>query len=411
MDLKLLEHELRKCSLAELRQVDDLITSLMEQLYNEDGSTPAGTRQKRQEDRFNLNLVGTLTRITDLKPGQRIEFSVAIQDMSRSGMRLHICDSFIPSRIVRIVFSSLNGKIKDRFLEVVRIRRLTGKNGTWLELGCRAIETNRAMQIRRQEDRVRKLQHDLANRPGTLVQVIGLEHDPVCRTVCDLLKNRNYNIQRMDSIRRAFQSARKTMAQLAIICHGSALSQDAVLLKSLTDIPEQLATLAIIRNKSESACLLEAGLDECLLENDIDEFFYYSLERAIIGHITRAQRENWQEFPNVLIITQDRAKAGMLEYTLTRTQCKPYIVGALGDSGNLNFPVDIVVADFDPKDSLPFITIKNRFENIPVIAVCQDAEHGRQAIMAGADNYVNMPAAQRELEIVINTARKTHQTH
>ena len=118
MDTTKIEKLLQNCDLRELYSLESILTDLIQKAkQNAAKQKETKGRQLRNEDRFDTNLMGTLIRITDVKPGERKEFSINIQDLSRSGMKFKVDTNFIPSRIVEVLFGAPGGKIKKAFME------------------------------------------------------------------------------------------------------------------------------------------------------------------------------------------------------------------------------------------------------------------------------------------------------
>ena len=55
--------------------------------------------QRRADERMPTALRGTLTRLSDVRPGERREFSVEIVNLSQEGMGIRVEKQYIPSRL------------------------------------------------------------------------------------------------------------------------------------------------------------------------------------------------------------------------------------------------------------------------------------------------------------------------
>ena len=203
-----IEKLLQRCDLEQLQDLKKVISDMIErEMGNPSYQDDRDGNKKRREERFDTNLMGTLTRITDVKPGERKEYSVSVQDISRNGMCLKVDTNFTPSRVVEITFASPGGKIKRCFMEVVRIRKMTNENGSWLEVGCRSAGTEEVRRLRLHEEQVNKTRSKLRSQRGILIILVSDNSDEIEKKLTAKLKIKNYSVRCFDSIHLAFQNA------------------------------------------------------------------------------------------------------------------------------------------------------------------------------------------------------------
>ena len=113
MNLNKIEKLLRGCNQPELKAIEEMLQELSDNPENNNPDSNCHPKRKsRRDKRFETNLFGSLLRITDVKPGERKEFSAIIKDISRSGLRLAVEGNFVPSRIVSVTFAGPEGKTK-----------------------------------------------------------------------------------------------------------------------------------------------------------------------------------------------------------------------------------------------------------------------------------------------------------
>jgi len=209
-----IEKLLQRCDLKELQEIQKLITEQIKRMQGDQAYwNDQDGRKRRREERFETNLLGTLTRITDIKPGERKEYSVTIQDISRSGMCVRVDTNFTPSRVVEITFAAPGGKIKRCFMEVVRVRRMSNENGSWLEVGCRSASNEEVRRVRLQEEQIAKMRSKLHSRRGILIMLVGNNTDATEKKLTSRIKTKNYTVRRCESVFQAYQTAEKVKAQ------------------------------------------------------------------------------------------------------------------------------------------------------------------------------------------------------
>jgi len=407
MELDQIEKLLQKCDLQDLRRIDDLLTSLIEKGYSREAEVhekEKETNQMRAEDRFETNLLGTIARVTDIKPGEPREYSATIKDISRNGMCLQVNSNFIPSRIIEITFGSPNGKIKKCCLEVVRMRRMENQNGLWLEVGCRGIADEKVRKLRVKEERVSRMRNKLYKHSGILIQVVGTSDD-LEKKLAGELRAKRYSIHRIDNITQAMQSAGRTAAQLAIFCHGSQLCMDSDALAEIKRKPPTLATLAIVEKKEHSPGLLEAGIDECLSVENVNEYLVYAIERTIVSHASRTGAHGRQQSGLALIASSDSVRINMVSYQLEECGYDFAVADNVDQLGSLAAEVfDLAFIDFDVRQPDEFKKMRELCRHRHVIAMCEDISHGRQAMVNGAADYMCIPPGKDDIRMFLENA-------
>lgn len=409
MDISKIEKLLRQCDFNDLLKIEKVLMELIGKVKaSEANNDEEAGRRMRCEKRFQANLLGTLTRVTDVKPGERKEYSVTIVDISRSGMCLHVDNNFISSRIVEVTFAGPGGKIKQCFLEIVRIRKMNNQDGNWLELGCRSVNNEEVRRLRLQEEQTTKTRSKLHSRRGMLVMLVGRDKDTklIEKKLASRVQTRQYNIRCVDSVHLAMKSAEKTSAQLAIFCHGSQLSKDPQLLEALELKPPDLATLAIIEREEDRVFLLQAGIDECLAERNYDNFLFSAIERAMVGHAGRSNKAARQLSGQALIVSIDNTRVNLVSYQLEEHGYSFRVATDLQEAKQFTSDMfDLVLADFDAEDYEEFKSVRQLFGNLSVIALCEDVAHGQHAIVNGASNYLCMPPREEDIQMVLDLAK------
>ena len=311
MDIDQIEELLQACDLKELYTVETILSDLISKAKRDSAlMDEIQGRKLRREKRFKTSLMGSLIRVTDVKPGERKDFSITISDISRSGMRFNVDTNFIPSRVVEILFAGPGGKIKQTFMEVVRMKKQSTHDGEWLEVGCRTICEDAVQRLRLQEKRIAQMRSKLHQRSGLQVLVVGPEIEGVTKLV-NRIKTDGYQVRRVDVAKQAIQSAEKMGTHLIIYFQGAELCKDAEMLDMAVSGPAKTATLVLVENEEQQFRLYQAGIDECLMISHCSEFLFNAMERALIG---RAIRQNYYSTGQVLIVTKDNTKINLVAY-------------------------------------------------------------------------------------------------
>ena len=398
-----IEKLLERCESKDLERIIATATKLRDKA--EIGTDPLredDSPTQRTEPRFETNLLATLTRITDIRPGERKEFSVTIRNISRSGMKLIVDPNFVPSRLVEVTFAAPAGKLKRATLEIVRMRKMTNDEGSWVEVGCRSVGEEHARRLRLQEQKIAKMRGKLHKKTGILVLVVGPDVPEVLQIIARV-KAASYQVRHVTGIRQAMQSASRTGAQLAILCKASNIAHEDELRAELLQAPHNLAMLALVDSEEDRFPLLDVGVDETLRigPETKDDFLLYSMERALVSHAVRRD-ENHGPTAMALILSLDRTKINLMSYQLEE---HGYGSKAISDAKEaLHFSCDdfdVVFADFDGLTAQEFQQLVRHFGGIPVIALCDEIGYGHEAISYGATNYLCMPPGRDEMRMIL----------
>ncbi|MCF7957543.1 MAG: PilZ domain-containing protein [Phycisphaerae bacterium] len=409
MDLDRIKMELESCDFHDLLEVEKYLSALLntaqvnlDRIFKNDGE------EITREERFSTNLSGTLTRITNVRPGERKEYNITIENVSRKGMNFRVDKNFTPSQIVEINFASPAGKRKNCYMEIVRMNRRSNPDGKWLEVGSRSISKEQVSLLRHQEEQTGIIQSKLKNRTGIMIIAVGLQNNDNLNAISHL-KSHDYQVRLMDSVHQAIQSAKKLSAQLILFCDGTRLCNDPELLAEAISCSEKIPTLAIVKTDEERLALLNVGIDEAMTVKNVNTFISHAIERALIGHSIRKKKSN-RTTPRVLIVSKHKTRINMMTFYLDE---KNYDCCATDDPNDATEfrqeHFDLVITDFSPENTDPFNDIQGHFHPTPIIALCEDISTGRQAIIHGACNYLCTPSNRDEVHSILkSTLLKKH---
>lgn len=410
MKVNKVESLLRTLDIQDLYVVEMLVADLIESLRGTqlNQADEEQGKQQRKEDRFESNILGTLKRVTDIRPGERKEWCVNIQDISRSGMRFKVDTNFIPSRLVEITFAQRGGKVKQCFMEIVRMKKMIDPHGSWLEVGCRAVEDDVVRRFRMQEDRIAKMRARMRNKAGILILVIGPD-GPETERITTQIRDEDYQVKQMGNLEEAMKNAERLSAQLAIFCNGSAMAKNEKLIKDATDGPARMATLAVLDDEKDSYELFKAGIDECLHRKNVGEFLFRAIERALIGHITRKSLSGRGGSSRAVIISQYNTWGNLMTYHLDEYGFRCDVVKDPAKAMDVDFKLyDVAFMDYEPETVVLFNQLNRTHEDLPLIALCDNVGTGHQAMSHGARNYLCMPPDKEDVRMILESTIKAN---
>jgi DNA-binding NarL/FixJ family response regulator len=403
MNLNKIEKLLRRCNQPELKAIEEMLQELSD---DPDSTNPDDNqhskRKSRRDKRFETNLFGSLLRITDVKPGERKEFSAIIKDISRSGLKLAVEGNFVPSRIVSVTFAGPGGKTKRYFLEVVRMRKMANQNGCWLEIGCRSISVEKVRRLQLKEEKLAKMRSRLHRKKEILIAAAG-KLDDNAEKIIARIKAKGYGICHLKTVREAMWNAKQLSAQLVLFLQGSNLLEHEELLAEIKTNTARAATLAIVDSDEHRLPLLQTGVDECLVIKDKiqPDYIFHLIERALVGHAAR-NPDSQSATAEALVVSRDNIKNNLITFRLEEYGYVCKIVSEMAEA--LKFSedeIDLVMLDFDSFTTVELQQLVLHFPSIIVLAMCNDMGSGHQAMVHGATNYLCMPPKKDDMDIIM----------
>ncbi len=390
-----------KCSVEDLRALEQMVAERRREIdatYSK-MSEEMG-RQQRREERFEVNYIGTLVRLTDVKPGERKEYSVLIKDISKSGMCLRVDSNFIPCRLVEVVFNVPGGKVKKCQLTIIRMQKRETKDGAWLELGCQSVEKEEVLRVKWQEQHFVELHHKLKNTGRLRVLVAGKADETVKRMLETRSASQRYEVQYVHSLTKVISEIRENPADLLIFSESTRWALEPDFKGFVESVSGATATLVMISREEDRGVLQKAGVDECLNGKDCEEFLYRAMERALVGKTAKASQQK-KLSGRVLIISNHSSKINLLTFYLEDNGFILYVANTLDEAGQyLSNSVDAVFADFHPHARDEFNAVCRQFSEIPIIAICDEIFYGHEAIACGATNWMAMPFNQEDFRMI-----------
>jgi len=411
MNTEQIKSLLQQCGLKELLEIECFLESLINNSEYEEPLELEGNEELiRREPRAFTKIFGILTRLTDIQPGEAVEYNAQILDLSRHGMRLRVNHDFCPSRIIKVNFPGPKQTWKESFLEVVRTLKKHNRNEQWLELGCRSISEESARLWQSKEKKITRLQNKLQQRSSLLILVIGLYNQDNVKFIAHL-KSEGYLVQHLYHLHQLIQGNNKYQnANLAIFCTDSLLSDHLDTIEEIKIKRPSLATLAIIKSEQDRSAFFTAGIDECIIEENCEELILPSIERAVISRQLQQNNQKPRSQFHILVISDKKAAMNIICHYLEQHQYNCQKMDSTDNIKDLSAKeYDLVLADFNLKNPEIFVSIQERFSGKPIIALTEDIKHGQQAQALGAENYLSIPPNLKHLQMIIenlNAKRK-----
>jgi len=404
IDFSEIQAFIETCTPSQLRTLEKLVA---EQLKKVPAPTveldDENARRLRAESRFDLELHGSLRRLTDIRPNQRTEYAVMIRDVSRNGMCVHITAGFVASRAVEVTFQGPNGKVKTVQLEVVRMKRIHQGERKWLELGCRSITKEELNEMLEEERQARAIIEKATRKEDITVFLIS-QRQLELRPLIAKIKREGYHVRPLNNLQLLQKELREKLTQLAILIEGSATARDAQDMETLQDISSDIAILGFVENEADRCALLKAGVDECVLNDQVETLLFRAMERALVGHTMRQSSTQSPHSSRALIISSNRITLNMLNYHLSEAGLRCDKASSYTDIKDHDLQdYTLILADFSPQDSEPFKVLRSQFTNKALVAICEKITYGTEAMACQASDYISLPLNQEQIQIMVQT--------
>ncbi len=390
--------------LGEIRQLVDDAGSLVQLVSLELGGVKP--ENKRNEQRIPYDAEAEIIRLTDVKSGERVEYTASLKDVSRSGLCLQVEGHFIPSRLIKVHFATPVGKNKEVVVEVVRIKEdVTGpKKNEITEVGCKSIGYQDANKIIIKDNKIREIRRSIKNREQVLILLVSDNTSDVDDKIYKQLRRDGFNVKKMFSVHQALTSAAKTNAQLTILCNGTKLRYDKDFTRQFRYRAESLASIAVVDNEDDRRMLSRAGIDECITPEAIEDYLEDAVESAIIGH--RLKCHDRVDKHQALLVGGDNLSQNTIKETLSgcgygMVYCKNSAVSEC--YGIEEF--EVVFASYDPENPLEFMKVLELYYSNTVIAIAENPLYGREALVRGAADYICTPVDKEALVSAMDSAR------
>ncbi|MBI9019376.1 MAG: PilZ domain-containing protein [Phycisphaerae bacterium] len=403
MELDLIKKELENLDYLQLKEIEDKVKLLIIHAGSVMADMPEEfAKQFRSNKRFDTNFIGTVTRLTDLKSGQKNQYTTIVSDISNGGIGLRLPASFVPARLIDVQFTGNDKKIRKYYLDIVRIKKTEINGENFLDIGCKIVSSADAEMLIEREKRIGKMKNRLDNKVKALILLAGAREDQN-KTIISPVRNEGYQIRRIENIPHAIETATKMAAQLLILSQGTRLLREPDTLQCIINMPKEIATLAIIDNEEDKARLYQAGIDECITIASCENYLFHAIERAMLNHAYYYETNS--AIGKAIVCGQSSQSINMAAYYLIEMGYKSQCISNMRDIHKFKLDsedFDIIFAEYDEETTEDFRKIMSYFPDKRIVAMCKNFDLGRGAMACGAENYLTIPACHDDVKRIIN---------
>jgi hypothetical protein len=366
-----------------------------------------GGEQRRGDERVPTRLRGTLTRLSDVRPGERKEFSVEITNLSQNGMGIQVEKQYIPSRLVRVTFVSPNGQVKDAVMQMKWMKKVLEDSGEFFEVGCRMATDDEVHRIQREDDKISQILHKVQRRKDVKIIVTGPE-TRTSRTLLTILTNLSFPVVYIKNIHVALTEMNTKECDVAIFTDWVDICQNAMILDQVNEKAAGLAKIAYMQKQNNMSTLLKTGIDECVSHGQDKSYILQAIERAMVAQVTHSNKKCQPLQRKALIVAPNSTITNLLSCYLDQYNFFVCQTTHLTPHNMSNY--DMVFMDFHPDQEETFKLVRLKFANQPVIALCEHASFGHDALTCGANDILCLPPKANDvLQVIEKCADFQHQ--
>jgi hypothetical protein len=361
-------------------------------------------QDKRAFSRYSTDFCGKAVRLTNVRPGEKKEFSAKIKDISEKGMNISVSTDFIPSNVIEVVFAGPKSVVKRSFLQIVRIRKQYDQHDEWMELGCMTISKKQVREQQIQEKKSVEMRRRLREKMSIRILVSGPDH----QWLTTRIKIEGYQVEHCESIKDTINAVTTNRKfNLVLFTQGTAISHNDEILNFTQKNIHNVAKLGICDFKEHFSKLYQNGFDECITHSANRDFLFYTIEQAILGYQARTQTNTVFAKKEALILSSNTISSNMLSYQLDEYGFNCYIANNLRECATLNInKLGIIFVEICSNEQFELKEVLKTFKEIPVIGICNSLSDSQQAMSAGCERYVTMPPNEDDFKMVIENCLK-----
>lgn len=384
-----------------LEQVIEDVVPNADKIQDEPPGPDGHNRRKHQ--RFNVVLKGTLRPLIPGK-GEQDSTPISILDISKDGMRFVVdnADALFP--IAEITFTTPNGRIRSLYAKLVRTRLIRGDEHHGdqeqvTEVAAHAIDaTDLAMAQQRHRELVAATKR-IPNREHLPIVVIGSD-TPRRKVYEKLLGGRGHPLVSTDDVANATALLAEDGPQLVVWADGAKALLHRPVIQKIREACPTVAQIAVINCVDDRRPLIEAGIDGCVHTVNARALLVMNVDRAVRAKMIQTLPDALPRMRYLLIYAGENMPLAQLGSRFDPDRYK--VVFAHDRVGMLArlrcTEVDVLLIDHDVAAVAEWDVIKTiraEFSFLQVLVAMSDPRFGPDAVVAGASDYLLMPATVR----------------
>ncbi|MBI2469873.1 MAG: response regulator [Planctomycetes bacterium] len=421
---------LLKLPLDELKKAQCFVTDLIQTLETLHKSTEdpivifppediLKIEERRRDKRFDMELEGVCSIVKKQESEVSKDVPIIIKDISKRGLRFITNQSLMPSDILVVTFqlppTMVSGHVyknpqKKVYVEIRRVAEFPSPAGLKYDIGAQSIESERVVELAKEEENRALVNKRLAIKGETRVLVVSIK-EAQSKRLEEILSKQGYVVCKANQKQQAIALLRKNKFDIVISDIDTAKINEFELLKDIkTEFP-QAGLIVEIDVIEDWKNILSLGVNNYLTKNFNDEEFNIILEslhrkllyKSMFGVDFKKSRS---ESLNILILSRKEVLKNLLCAESKEKGLKLYFVDDTARSLTVlkRYKIDFVIVDAEITgiEGCQFlINIKKEFPHIETVVISKNLQERCDFLVSGADNFIIEPIESQEIFTVL----------
>ncbi|MCR4320512.1 MAG: response regulator [Candidatus Brocadiaceae bacterium] len=420
--LKLPLDELKKaqCFVADLIQtLETLHKSTEEPILIFPPEEPVKIEERRRDKRFDMELEGVCSVVKKQESEVSKEIPITIKDISKRGLRFITNQTFMPSDILVVTFqlpsTMVSGHVyknpqKKVYVEIRRVAEFPTPTGLKYDIGAQSIESERVVELAKEEENRTLVDKRLARKEGTRILVVSIK-EALSKRLEEILLKQGYVVCKANQKQQAIALLRKNKFDIVISDIDTAKINEFELLKDTKMEFPHVGLIVEIDTIEDWKNILSLGVDNYLTKNFNDEEFHIILESVhkkllYISMFGIDFKKSRSESLNILALSRKEVLKNLLCSASKEKGLKLYFVDDTARAFIVlkRYKIDFIIVDAEitGTEGCQFLmNTKKDFLNIESIVISKNLQERCDYLVSGADDFIVEPVESQEIFAVL----------
>ena len=420
--LKLPLDELKKaqCFVTDLIQtLETLHTTTEEPIVIFPPEEPIKIEERRRDKRFDMELEGVCSVVKKQESEVSKDAPITIKDISKRGLRFITNQSFMPSDILVVTFqlppTMVSGHVyknpqKKVYVEIRRVAEFPTPTGLKYDIGARSIESERVVEVAKEEENRTLFNKRLAIKGETRILVVSIK-EALSKRLEEILLKQGYVVCKANQKQQAIALLRKNKFDIVISDIDTAKINEFELLKDTKMEFPHVGLIVEIDTIEDWKNILSLGVDNYLTKNFNDEEFNIILESVQKKLLYKSMfgidfKKSRLEGLNILVLSRKEVLKNLLCSASKEKGLKLYFVDDTARALIVlkRYKIDFISVDAEitgREGCQLLMNIKKDFPNIESIVISQNLQERCDYLVSGADNFIVEPIESQEIFAVL----------
>lgn len=421
--LKLPLDELKKaqCFVTDLIQtLETLHTTTEEPIVIFPPEDPIKIEERRRDKRFDMEIEGVCSVVKKQESEAPKESPIIIKDISKRGLRFITNHSFMPSDVLVVTFqlpskmvsgSIYKNPLKKVYVETRRIIEFPTPAGIKYDVGAQSIESERVMELAKEEENQAQVNKRLALKGETKILVVSIK-EAHAKHLEDILLKQGYVVYKVNQKQQAIALLRKSKFDIVVSDIDTSRINEFELLKDIKMEFPNVGLIVEIDTIDDWKNILSLGVNNYLTKNFNDEEFNIILESVQKKLLYKNMfgidfKKSRLDGLNILVLSRKEVLRNLLCSASKEKGLKLYFVDDTARALTVlkRHKIDFITVDAEitgREGCQLLMNIKKDFPNIETIVISKNLQERCDFLVNGTDNFIVEPIESQELLAVLH---------